>query len=109
MRCEVASAVPSRTFYITNLQRQISSQKGAPATFQPQQLHRTKCSGMSLQICRSRFNFDSVARRLRTLFVLSCGSVALNLPAFLLDLMGWLIMFIMIRRKVLVMNSLAPD
>ena len=81
----------------------------AAATFQPQQLHRTKCSGMSLQICRSRFNFDSVTRRLRTLFVLSCGRVALNLPAFLLDLMGWLFMFIMIRRNVLVMNSLAPD
>ncbi len=94
MRREVASAMPSLSFYISNLQRQISSQKGAPATCQPPWLHRTKRSGMRLQICRSRFNFDPAARPLRALFVLSCGRVALNLPAFLLDLMGRLFMFI---------------
>jgi hypothetical protein len=34
----VASAVPSRNFYISNLQRQISSKKGVRTTYRPPQI-----------------------------------------------------------------------
>jgi hypothetical protein len=109
VRCEVASAVPSRNFYISNLQRQISSKKGVRTTYRPPQMHRrTKCSGMSLQICRSRFNFDPAARRLRTLFVPALWQGCAQPSSFSFRSDGMAV-HVYMRRNVLVTNSLAPD
>jgi hypothetical protein len=62
---------------------------------------------MSLQICRSRFNFDPAARRLHTLFVPAVWQGCAQSFSFLLNLMGALFMHIMLRRNVFVTNSLA--